>query len=180
MQLRKNLFLKLLCVAVFLCISNSARAMLIGDTVTCSSAFTTCSPTSAVVAGGAEFQFNSGLFVVDIADNIGDPFIKISSLSSFTFGANGTITIGDIDDSGGNIVGITSVSASAGISGIDASDISFTAHTVSFNLANSVWTSNQGLTVQLAVRPAAVPEPGSLALVALALAGIGFSRRKRE
>jgi hypothetical protein len=180
MQLGKNLFLKLLYIAALLCISISARATLIGDTVTCSSNFTTCSPTSAVVGGGTEFQFNSGLFVVDLASNQSDSFIKISSLSSFTFGANGTITIGDIDDSGGNIVGITSVSASAGISGIDASDISFTAHTVSFNLANSAWTANQGLTVQLAVRPAAVPEPGSLALVAIALAGIGFSRRNRE
>lgn len=174
--------------ASVLLVPMGASASLIGDTVT--SSFTggqiISSPGSAVVGSGAEFQigfdFNNDNTVdpdeVFIEVDVEDSSITMTSIMSFPFGTD-TLTVGDLDwvDTLGEIVD-TSL-AVTGVNGLDASDVSFTSNSVSVVFANSNWMPGDFAAIDLVTTHAVVPEPTTLALLSLGLAGLGFARRRK-
>ena len=166
--------------------SSAAQASLIGDTASCNFNSATnsliCSTPTAVVGPGSEFTLNlvpGGTPRFDI--NIGASSIGIGLLGGgiTTFGsATQILTLASLDDdSGGDIVGIANF-APTGTTGVTASDVSFTAHSVSFNFSNSGWVDTASASFDLVI--GRVPEPMSLALLATGLAALGFTRRRRQ
>jgi hypothetical protein len=169
-----------------LAFSSTAQATLIGDTVTCSiSTFVLdCSTPTAVVAPAPEFILSVAArpqFLVDI----GASSIAVTLFSGgFSLSQSGAVLqLGSLDDSAGDIVGIANF-ITTGTTGIDASDVAFTAHTATLNLDESAWTNGNEAVARfdLIVRSAAaaVDEPGSVATIGIALAALGLSRRRKR
>ena len=172
-----------LLTAAVLTFSSAAQASLIGDTVTCSFAGTgaTCSTPSAVVLPAApEFTINNPtpLFTIDI----GASSITISldvPRTTVTFGSlSQVLTLGSLDDPAGDIIGIANFTTAL-TTGIAASDVSFTADSVSFTFTNSGWQSGSVAAFDVVFTGAAVPEPSSLGLIGLAVGLLGVIRRRK-
>lgn len=156
----------------------ASRATLIDDTVTCDfsglSASFVCSAASASVGAGLEFTLDSGLprFEVDI----GAASIQITAVTGSTGAASERIlTLGDLDWVGmdGRIVSIENFSQSA--TPLTASAITFSDHEVQVSIFPGTWSLG-GVARWDLVTEHAVPEPVTLALVGLGLAGFGFNR----
>lgn len=77
----------------------------------------------------------------------------------------------------GEIVGV-SLTLIGDITGVDDSDISFTANSLDVNLNNTVYDAGASFRIDLDV--AHLPEPGTLALFGLGLAGLGLAARRRK
>ena len=160
----------------------AAEASLVGDSVTCTAGNLTCSPTTAIVGGGGGTEFIlsqiGGLFSVDVAassitlGNIAEVGLQVDN------GVGFFPSFGDLDSSLGDLVGV-SVTTSAGVIGIDASDLSFTADSVTIALDGSRWPDGSTATISLIFgTPTAVAAPATLLLVGVALVGVGAWRRR--
>lgn len=178
----------LLAVTILTTLSLTANASLIGDTITITHnggfGFAT---DNVVVGAGAEIQMGDGsdlatnifTFMGDALD-VSDSSILISIGASFNL-ANELLTFSDLDWVGmtGSITGATL--AFSNIPEITQSDISFGADFVSVQLGGmSGFTDPQGRTFQIDIEAAHVPEPATLALFGLGLAGLGIARRKQK
>ena len=169
-----------LLAAAVLTFSSATQATLIGDTVTCSfsGGGITCSAPSAVVAPVVpEFTLDGGPPIFSV--NLEASSISITALINTANGGGISLALGSLDDdSGGNIVGIANF-ATSNTTGISASDVSFTAHSVTFDLSNSTFDGSASFDLVIA-RPAAAPEPAPLALLAVGLAALGAIRRRKR
>ena len=165
--------------------AGSAKASLIGDTVMCSGPFGTCSPSSATVGTGVEFQFFlTSQFAATHDIDLDANSISMTAVQGSGWGTGWELTLSDLDWVGiptGVITGITNFTTNV-TQGISISDIMTTAHTVTINFGSSSWANGEFLSFDLVTEHVApVPLPAAFPLFAggLGLLGLFGWRRKR-
>jgi hypothetical protein len=164
--------------------TGTAHASLLGDSVDCdvqpiaNGTFWSCSLASAtVVDPGVEFQLNlagNPFFDVDLDSNS----ITLINLSALGTGAGEFLTLSSLDwldFPAGEIEDFSLVTL--GVAGLNASDITLTAHSVGIDFNGTQWRPGDFAEITLQVNHA-VPEPTTLLLLGLGLAGLGFAKRR--
>ena len=174
----KNIYLALLAVLLS---PMAANADFIGHTIEGQWLFSTitsdyASPFSAIVGAGVEFPTGSDGITGDSYDIEATRITMTQADGGFSSGAFNGVRFSDILGTIDDIVGVTINVALTAYAGFDASRISFDANNIWFNVES---LGAPGVLV-VDVAFASVPEPGTLALLGLGLAGMGMTRRKKK
>jgi hypothetical protein len=177
----------LVATGVALAISFPVQATLIGDMITCSATgVLLCDTSSAVVMNAPatpEFTLNHTIGIPVFTVDVGASSVNVrASFRGFSAFATGTaLDLGSLDDSVGPIIGIANFTTT-GTTGIDASDVTFTAHSIHFNMDDSGWelTANASFDLLVASPVASVGEPATLMLLGAPLAIWGVTRRRKK
>ena len=187
LQELKRAIRQLSAAAALALYSSVTPASLIGDTITCTLTGAiamrfVCVPASAVLGPSQEFELVVSFvmsvrtgFVVDIG--AGSVTLTNTSSEQRIFDALPiTLIFGSLDDSTGDIVGVANFTTT-NTSGISASDVSFTEHSVTFQLGSSIWAASGGTaSFDLVTSPSqVVTEPTSATLLGIAVGVLGLS-----
>ena len=189
---------KLACAAAValptLGMAGAAQASLIGQTVTCSDNGVffnaKCDAPTASVGPGAEFEIfttlrNPPLWAIDLgADSIVMTFVIPNGGAIGSDG--GRVTLGDLfwsNDPAATIVGIANFTA-VGVEGVTESDITVNDNSIVITYVPSsgaTWAPGDFISFDLVTsKSQQLPEPASLALFGLGLAGLGVAARRRR
>ncbi len=171
-------------------ITSHAYAGLIGDSVNASLtsiwAPETVAPSSAVVvAGGPEFVWSLAVgraINIDLQDTyITFTYNDVSGSVQDDCNNNCLLTISGIDDviTGVTVTETNTINPVFGPLVFGGNTAAFTAHSITLSI-DGTWDATDSVRIDFTSRQANVPEPGSLALLGLGLAGLGALRRKRS
>ncbi|TCO73607.1 VPLPA-CTERM sorting domain-containing protein [Rhodovulum euryhalinum] len=176
--------------AAFAFAGQAGAASLLGDTVTADYFFpdlsTSIGSDSFVVGAGVEASCPGASGICGI---LIEPYLLdfgANTISFAQFGTrvpyagpafNGWVFTGL--DFGSGISGVSL--SSSGLSGLDMSDVSFTADSISINLQDVALTADQnGWTLTLSEIPAQIPVPAAMPLLLTGLGAIGWASRRRR
>lgn len=184
MTFQTKLLAAALTTASLLAASLPAHAGLVGSTVSTQYYFngSAYGGASSFTVTGANHASSIGYFDVQVTDHQ----IIYDYISAATWSTGSPWTSGSLYIENGNLLNFigapdihtVTLDASSNMDGFNASRISFDHDSVAVNWAGL--TFNGSTRVVLNVDSGTVPEPASYALVAVALAGLGLAKRRRN
>ena len=163
-------------------IGGAAQASLIGATVSCFAASLAggCDQPTALVGPGVEFVAYGSINVDVDAEQV--TFTSTATAGQTELSLADQLTLFDLAWTGipsGFVSGLT-LGTVSGVTNIEQGDLNFTDTSISINMAGVIFDPLGSFVVNIATRHEELPEPATIALFGLGLAGLGLAARRRK